>query len=55
MKSIRRHMLVWLLILLTLSAIIGSRAVYNRARDQARQIFDFQLQQMAARAPVPKT
>lgn len=44
-------MLVWLLILLTLSAIIGSLAVYNRARDQARQIFDFQLQQMAAGFP----
>ncbi len=51
MKSIRKYLLVWLLLVLTLSAVLGIWAVYSRARSQARSIFDFQLQQMAAGFP----
>lgn len=51
MTSIRQRLLVWLVLGLTASTAIGSWAVYSRARAQAREIFDFQLQQMVSAFP----
>lgn len=51
MTSIRQRLLVWLVLGLTASMAIGSWAVYSRARAQAREIFDFQLQQMVGAFP----
>jgi len=49
--SIRQRLLIWLLLGLTATTAIGSWAVYSRARAQAREVFDFQLQQMAGAFP----
>jgi two-component system OmpR family sensor kinase len=51
MTSIRRQLLLWLLIGLSLSTIVAAFAVYARAREEARELFDYQLQQMAAAFP----
>ena len=51
MTSIRQRLLVWLVLGLTIATGIGSWAVYARARAQAREIFDFQLQQMVGAFP----
>ncbi len=51
MTSIRQRLLVWLVLGLTIATAIGSWAVYSRARAQAREIFDFQLQQMVSAFP----
>ena len=51
MTSIRQRLLIWLVLGLTASMVFGSWAVYSRARAQAREVFDFQLQQMAAAFP----
>jgi len=47
MTSIRHRLLDWLVLGLTTATILGSWGVYLRARDQAREIFDFQMRQMA--------
>ncbi len=47
MTSIRNRLLLWLLLGLAVATLVGSWAVYSRAREQAREIFDFQLSQMA--------
>jgi two-component system OmpR family sensor kinase len=44
-------LLIWLLLGLTATTAVGSWAVYSRARAQAREVFDFQLQQMAGAFP----
>jgi len=49
--SIRRQLLLWLFIGLSVSTIVAAFAVYARARDEARELFDYQLQQMAAAFP----
>ena len=49
--SIRHRLLIWLLAGMTASIALGSWAVYARARAQVREIFDFQLQQMASALP----
>lgn len=51
MISIRRQLLLWLFIGLSVSTIVAAFAVYARARDEARGLFDYQLQQMAAAFP----
>lgn len=52
MTSIRQRLLIWLLLGLAIATAIGSWAVYTRARAQAREIFDFQLKQMATAFPI---
>lgn len=51
MISIRRQLLFWLVIGLSVSTIAAAFAVYARAREEARSLFDYQLQQMAAAFP----
>jgi len=51
MTSIRRQLLLWLCMGLCVSTIAAAFAVYARAREEARDLFDYQLQQMAAAFP----
>lgn len=51
MISIRRQLLLWLFMGLSVSTIVAAFAVYARAREEARDLFDYQLQQMAAAFP----
>ncbi len=51
MTSIRRQLLVWLLAGLALATLIAALAVYTRARIEAAELFDYQLQLMAAAFP----
>ncbi|MEO8132745.1 MAG: ATP-binding protein [Betaproteobacteria bacterium] len=51
MTSIRRRLLVWLLVGLSLATAVGAWAVYLRARAEARDLFDYQLRLMAGTFP----
>ena len=51
MKSIRRQLLLWLLVGLTIATAAGAFAVYVRARAEARELSDYQLQLMAMAFP----
>lgn len=51
MTSIRRQLLLWLFIGFSLSTAVAAFAVYARAREEARDLFDRQLQQIAAAFP----
>jgi len=51
MISIRRRLLLWLFAGLTLSTAVAAVAVYLRARVEAQDLFDYQLQLMAAAFP----
>ena len=51
MKSIRQRLLIWLLIGLSAATILGAWGVYIRARAEARDLFDYQMQLMAASFP----
>ncbi|MGH8714499.1 MAG: ATP-binding protein [Casimicrobiaceae bacterium] len=48
MKSIRRELLVWLLGGLALAIVAAAFATYVRARQEANELFDYQLKEMAA-------
>ncbi len=47
-RSIRRDLLVWLAGGLIIAVAAAAVATYMRARDEANEIFDYQLRQMAA-------
>jgi two-component system OmpR family sensor kinase len=47
MNSIRRHLLLALLIAMTVVMLAGGWATYRAARDEAGSLFDYQLQQIA--------
>ena len=51
MTSIRRRLLLWLLVGFSLSTVVAAFGVYKQAREEAREIFDFQLEQMAMAFP----
>ncbi len=51
MTSIRRRLLVWLLLGLSATTLVAAFAVYARARLEAGELFDYQLQVMAAAFP----
>ncbi len=51
MRSIRRQLLLWLLVGLTVTTAAAAFAVYSRTRAEARELFDYQLQLMAAAFP----
>lgn len=51
MKSIRRTLLLWLFIGLSSGIALAAALLYIRARDEANQIFDYQMQQLAASLP----
>jgi hypothetical protein len=47
-RSIRRELFLWLAAALVVALAVASVATYLRAREEANQIFDYQLRQMAA-------
>jgi len=49
--SIRRQLLIWLLVGLLAATLAAAFAVYTRARSEAAELFDYQLQVMAAAFP----
>jgi two-component system OmpR family sensor kinase len=51
MTSIRRQLLVWLVLGFSLATIAAAIGVYRQARLEAGEILDYQLQQMAAAFP----
>ena len=51
MTSIRRQLLVWLLFGLAVTTLVAAYAVYTQTRVEAEEIFDYQLQVMAASFP----
>ena len=48
MRSIRRQLLVWLLLGIALAVAAAAVGTYLRARDEANALFDYQLKEMAA-------
>ncbi|MEP6702687.1 MAG: two-component sensor histidine kinase, partial [Betaproteobacteria bacterium] len=51
MNSIRRRLLVWMLLGLTVAMAAGAWAVFIRARAEARELFDYQMKLMVAAYP----
>lgn len=51
MTSIRRRLLIWLVAGLAVTTLAAALAVYMRARMEAAELFDYQLQVMAAAFP----
>ena len=51
MTSIRRQLLIWLLLGLSVSTLAAAFAVYRQTRIEAAELFDYQLQVMAAAFP----
>src|SRR5205085_1461319 len=51
MTSIRRQLLVWLLVGLAVAVLTAAFTVYMRARIEAGELFDYQLQLMATAFP----
>ncbi|HEX5539641.1 MAG TPA: ATP-binding protein [Methylophilaceae bacterium] len=51
MKSIRNTLLIWLSAGLSLAIVIVGGLLYLQAREQANQLFDYQMKQMAAAVP----
>ena len=47
MRSIRRELLVWLLLGIALAVAAAAVGTYWRARDEANALFDYQLKEMA--------
>ena len=47
-RSIRRELFLWLAAALVVALAVASVATYLRAREEANEIFDYQLRQMAA-------
>ena len=47
MTSIRRRLLVWLLTTVLVAGFIAGGIVFMQAREQANQLFDYQLRQLA--------
>jgi len=53
MNSIRRTLLIWLTLGITVGIVIAAALVYEQARKQADELFDYQMKQMMASLPVP--
>ena len=51
MSSIRKHLLAWLLAALTLGLAAAAMAVYQQARADANELFDYHLRQVVASLP----
>jgi two-component system OmpR family sensor kinase len=51
MKSIRRTLLLWLFAGLSAGIVIAAGLLYLQAREEANQIFDYQMKQLAASLP----
>ncbi len=51
MSSIRRQLLLWLLSGLALAVVVAGARIYVQTLDEANELFDYHLQQMAASLP----
>jgi two-component system, OmpR family, sensor kinase len=51
MKSIRHTLLLWLSVGLTLGIGLAAVVLYSRAQQESNEIFDYQMQQLAASLP----
>ena len=51
MSSIRRQLLIWLLVGLSVSTVVAAFAVYKRTWAEAGELFDYQLQLMSVAFP----
>jgi len=51
MKSIRHTLLLWLFLGLSAGMAVAAVVVYAQAREEANQIFDYQMKQLAASLP----
>ena len=51
MKSIRRTLLLWLSIGMSAGILIAGVLIYRQAREEANQIFDYQMKQVVASLP----
>lgn len=51
MRSIRRQLLVWLLALVLLGVGVAGWLIYRQALAEANELFDYQLEQIAAALP----
>jgi two-component system, OmpR family, sensor kinase len=51
MNSIRRRLLLWLLLTVLIGLVAAGWLIYSQAQAEANEIFDFQLQQTAAALP----
>ena len=47
MRSIRRELLLWLLLGLVVAVVAAAMSTYYQARHEARKLFDYQLKQLA--------
>ena len=47
MRSIRRELLLWLLLGLVVAVVAAAMSTYYQARHEARELFDYQLRQLA--------
>jgi two-component system OmpR family sensor kinase len=47
MRSIRRELLLWLLLGLVVAVVAAATSTYYKARHEARELFDYQLRQLA--------
>src|ERR1700751_1130645 len=47
MRSIRRELLLWLSLGLVVAGVAAATSTYYRARHEARELFDYQLKQLA--------
>ena len=51
MNSIRRQLLLWLALGLSAGILLAGTVLYFQARDEANEIFDYQMRQIAASLP----
>ena len=51
MNSIRRTLLLWLSVGLSAGMLVAAALLYFQARDEADQLFDYQMKQLAASLP----
>lgn len=51
MKSIRRELLRWLLVGLAVAIVVAGAGTYYQAREEANELFDYQIRQMAFSIP----
>jgi len=51
--SIRRTLLLWLSLGITIGIALAALLVYMQAREQADDLFDYQMKQMVASLPIP--
>src|SRR6478735_603604 len=51
MRAIRRTLLLWLFAGLSVGIAVAAGVLYRQAREEANQIFDYQMKQLAASLP----